>query len=808
MGCARYVGRVGALAVALGLGAAITTSPGLAMAEPNTSSPSDTASTSTDSGATASADAPLTPSTVPTGTGTASSTTGGSASGANRPGSSTDPQAGIVQASGGANTSVNGVATNGSDADSPDATRTETSVTQSIPAVDGGGSDVESPVRGRRASAGVMSRRSAATSSALRSTTSVVSSPPRAKTARVPATTPSPTVTPAAASSVARVGVESKTAAAVTPVTPVTASVPVTPRSVVSSILSTLLSAIDRTAFSANGPLDPVQTPMLWTVLAWVRREIGQTLSHLTAPAAAQQLNALVVSSPNLLVNPGAEVGDASLSGYASVSMPGWAVTGTPTVIQYGTLRRVPGLFGTKGPTLPAWLGFPTSSNAPIGSGTQFFGGGNVATSTLSQVVDLTGAASEIDGGAVTYALSGNLGGYLFDPSRATVTVTFLDANNAYLAADAIGPVTALGRLFTTGLTERHTAGTIPVGTRGAQIVVTLKDLNPVAGNYNNAYADNLSFTVSADLPAPAPPAPPVSTVGALDHVFMVYMENKGYTDIVGSPNAPYLNSLINAYGSAANYYALTHPSDPNYYPILGGSDFGINYNCAADCFDQPNLADDIEAAMKTWAAYQDGGGGYSTPTDRTPFLAFSDIYDDPARVASHIFDLSQMGTDLASAATAPNFVWFSADEDTNMEGPISTPAGILRFAVSLLTTHQYNVAAGDKYLQETLPVIFDSAVWQDPNQKSAIFLTFDEDYNNISWGIGNQGNHVVMVVIPSPGAVNPVNPLDTPMRGGAFVANDYYNHYSLLRTIEASLGLDSLTNNDLYAQPMNEYWL
>ena len=50
------------------------------------------------------------------------------------------------------------------------------------------------------------------------------------------------------------------------------------------------------------------------------------------------------------------------------------------------------------------------------------------------------------------------------------------------------------------------------------------------------------------------------------------------------------------------------------------------------------------------------------------------------------------------------------------------------------------------------MPIIMNSPVWQDPTQKSAIFLTFDEDYNNISLGIGNQGNHIIMVVIPSPG--------------------------------------------------------
>jgi len=87
------------------------------------------------------------------------------------------------------------------------------------------------------------------------------------------------------------------------------------------------------------------------------------------------------------------------------------------------------------------------------------------------------------------------------------------------------------------------------------------------------------------------------------------------------------------------------------------------------------------------------------------------------------------------------------------------------------------------------------------PSQKSAIFITFDEDYNNITTGVGNEGNHIVMVVIPSQGAV------DSGMRGGHFVADDHANHYSLLRTIEDSLDLLPLTNNDEFAQPMNEFW-
>jgi hypothetical protein len=140
------------------------------------------------------------------------------------------------------------------------------------------------------------------------------------------------------------------------------------------------------------------------------------------------------------------------------------------------------------------------------------------------------------------------------------------------------------------------------------------------------------------------------------------------------------------------------------------------------------------------------------------------------------------------------------------MEGPTDTLVGVVSWLLSQLTPkvlggHQYNVAAGDAWLQHTLPIITDSNTWNDPGERSAIFLTFDEDYNNISLGNGNEGNHIVTVVIPSPGA------LTGGMRPGAFVATDRYDHYSLLRTIEASLDLPALTNNDEFAQPMNEFW-
>jgi len=97
-----------------------------------------------------------------------------------------------------------------------------------------------------------------------------------------------------------------------------------------------------------------------------------------------------------------------------------------------------------------------------------------VATSTLSQTVDLSGAASAIDAGAVPYELSADLGGALIDPSAASVTVNFLNASKVSLGTGQLAPVTAFDRLFQTELLERDTTGTIPVGARSAQVTAPM----------------------------------------------------------------------------------------------------------------------------------------------------------------------------------------------------------------------------------------------------------------------------------------------------------------------------------------------
>ena len=263
--------------------------------------------------------------------------------------------------------------------------------------------------------------------------------------------------------------------------------------------------------------------------------------------------------SQNLLVDPGFETADPSGSGYSGVTIPGWTETGTPTVIAYGTQGGYPSPFSS---AFPKFFDFP--QDAPPGGGDNFAGGGPVATSTISQTVDLTGAAG------TPYTLSADLGGQGWDPSDASVQVTFLDAHGDVLGTDSLNPVTVWDRLGFTGFEERDISGTVPVGTTSAQVTTTFTDNDTFLGHYNGAYADNESFTVGDPSLTPAPLTPPTSDVGQLDHVFLIYMENKGVDDIVGSPNAPYINSLINTRRLCGQLLRAGPPQRPQLLPDHG----------------------------------------------------------------------------------------------------------------------------------------------------------------------------------------------------------------------------------------------
>ncbi|MET0479496.1 MAG: alkaline phosphatase family protein, partial [Actinomycetota bacterium] len=107
--------------------------------------------------------------------------------------------------------------------------------------------------------------------------------------------------------------------------------------------------------------------------------------------------------------------------------------------------------------------------------------------------------------------------------------------------------------------------------------------------------------------PAGSTTAPPAATgAPATSRVVVVVEENHAIGQIIGSPQAPFLNHLATQGTLLTRYYAITHPSLPNYLAMISGDTHQITSDCTSCNLDAPNLADQLEAAGVSWKAYME----------------------------------------------------------------------------------------------------------------------------------------------------------------------------------------------------------
>ncbi len=277
-------------------------------------------------------------------------------------------------------------------------------------------------------------------------------------------------------------------------------------------------------------------------------------------------------------------------------------------------------------------------------------------------------------------------------------------------------------------------------------------------------------------------PAPPPTTGGAsvasaspianVGHVFLIVMENKEYSDIIGSREAPYINSLARDYGLAERSYAITHPSLPNYLALLSGSTQGITTDCEDCSIDAPNLVDQLEAHRRTWRSYQEdlpspcfNGPGSVGLLDRlrglayvrrhNPFAYFESIQGNPLR-CRNIVPMTGFSNDLKSSFV-PDFVWITPNLRHDM--------------------HDGSIAEGDSWLQSTVPDILASSAWKDGG---VLIVTWDEGRTNVGCCGNAAGGHIPTIVAASSGKRGFASPVPI-------------THYSVLRTIEEAWGLGLL---------------
>lgn len=301
-GYARHVGRIGALAVALGVGVALATGGGAGVARADdgasdsvggsaagsqaNTSPSGSAGTTTDASTTAPA-----PSTTTTST---TSTTGsdGPSSGPTVP----DMK---VSASGGANTSVGDdepTAGTGQAPAVPAATATTEPTPTEVLAKQPVDTPDPAPKRPRATTAQVPSEDSAPTPTSTSSVSGVVRDEASAPVVKLAAATSPEIVPEQAASTSSSMGDVSEPAAA--------EALPTLAATALASVLAPL---------GVPGPAAPVQSPLLWAVLAWTRRE-SQSEMAATATAAYNDIYSTTLDtsvSGSVLTNDTAPQGDS-----------------------------------------------------------------------------------------------------------------------------------------------------------------------------------------------------------------------------------------------------------------------------------------------------------------------------------------------------------------------------------------------------------------------------------------------------------------------------------------------------------------
>src|ERR1041385_4552218 len=91
-----------------------------------------------------------------------------------------------------------------------------------------------------------------------------------------------------------------------------------------------------------------------------------------------------------------------------------------------------------------------------------------------------------------------------------------------------------------------------------------------------------------------------------LDRAFVIVLENHSQKSVIGDPNTPFITSLAHKYGEAADYFGVTHPSEPNYIAMIGGSNWFTNNDDPANRFDHTNLVDELDANHISWGAYME----------------------------------------------------------------------------------------------------------------------------------------------------------------------------------------------------------
>lgn len=161
-----------------------------------------------------------------------------------------------------------------------------------------------------------------------------------------------------------------------------------------------------------------------------------------------------------------------------------------------------------------------------------------------------------------------------------------------------------------------------------------------------------------------------------MDHVWVIMMENHGYSQVLNNPAAPFTTKYANTANLATNYFAVAHPSLTNYLEVNGGSNFGVLDDNSPDWHNDacsPNLATVVTNFEATATPICPIAG---TGTDAaTPAIDYSNETTGPPGVnnidgkKSYPADTTILGISIADQLVAVRKSWKSYQESLPASG-------------------------------------------------------------------------------------------------------------------------------------------
>lgn len=277
------------------------------------------------------------------------------------------------------------------------------------------------------------------------------------------------------------------------------------------------------------------------------------------------------------------------------------------------------------------------------------------------------------------------------------------------------------------------------------------------------------SGTAAATTPAAPPP-------GDIQHVVFIYLENAQRSSVLS--HGPYEAYLAATYATDGNFFALCHPSAPNYLAVTSGR----SLQCGSDSYHKygdNNIANEFSTHGLSWMEYAESmpspcdlnaSGEYAVR--HVPALFYADVVGNKPYCDSHVVNSAAFNSSIA-AGTLANYSFYSP----NLHNDGHTPGGTA------------GIANADTWLKHFLsPILNSSGKERVAVDHTVFFVVYDEsasaDTRGYSaGGVTMKGGNIYMVAV-------------SPYSKGLRMTSDA-TEFNLLSTTEWLFSLPSTGGHD-----------